>query len=166
MVYNFAETQNGTQEETTRLDKRPYLDEAWDLAEDKAEFVVSRYRDPNANLRTQLLRILQKAGVSPWPTLFQNLRASRATELAAEHPAHVAAAWLGHSTLVAQKHYWQVTDSDFDRAANAAQNPAHSIAASDEKPSPRKSGTPVIVGEFRYVPQCIGYQVPPHGLEP
>jgi hypothetical protein len=25
--------------------------------------------------------------------------------------------WLGHSTLVAQKHYWQVTDSDFKRAS-------------------------------------------------
>lgn len=40
----------------------------------------------------------------------------QATELAAEHPGHVAAAWLGHSTEVAQRHYWQVTDADFDRA--------------------------------------------------
>ncbi len=31
-------------------------------------------------------------------------------------PAHVAAAWLGHSTIVANKHYWQVTDADFERA--------------------------------------------------
>jgi len=55
------------------------------------------------------------------------LRASRATELASEHPAHVAAAWLGHSTLVANKHYWQVTDADFAKAIGtdeAAQNPA------------------------------------------
>jgi hypothetical protein len=28
----------------------------------------------------------------------------------------VAAAWLGHSTLVARKHYWQITDADFERA--------------------------------------------------
>ena len=41
---------------------------------------------------------------------------SRATELAAEHPSHVAAAWLGHSTIVAAKHYWQVTDADFEKA--------------------------------------------------
>lgn len=43
--------------------------------------------------------------------------ASCATELAGEFPPHVAAEWLGHSTLVAQKHYWQVTDSDFKRAS-------------------------------------------------
>jgi hypothetical protein len=54
--------------------------------------------------------------VAAWPKLFQNLRASRTTELAAEYPAHVAAYWLGHSTLVASKHYWQVTDADYERA--------------------------------------------------
>ncbi|HAY82860.1 MAG TPA: hypothetical protein DCY79_23880 [Planctomycetaceae bacterium] len=29
------------------------------------------------SLRTQLLRIIKKAGVNPWPKLFHNLRASR-----------------------------------------------------------------------------------------
>jgi hypothetical protein len=57
-------------------------------------------------LRTQLERIIAKTGPKPWPKLFQNLRASRATELAIEHPAHIAAAWLGHLTLVANEHYW------------------------------------------------------------
>ena len=78
--------------------------------------VITRYRDRNANLRTQLQRIIENAGLSPWPKLFQNLRASRATELAKEHPGHVAADWLGHSTAVAVKHYWQTTDDDFARA--------------------------------------------------
>ena len=51
-----------------------------------------RYRDTNANLRTQLLRIIASGpACTPWPKLFQNLRASRATELAAEYPGHVAA---------------------------------------------------------------------------
>jgi len=77
---------------------RPYLEEAFDP---EAVFVISNFRDANANLRTQLLRIIRKAEVSPWPKLFHNLRASRATELVAEHPIHVAAAWLGHSALVA-----------------------------------------------------------------
>ena len=84
---------------------RPYLETVWDAAEPGTVHVVTRYRDGNANLRTQLERIIARAGLKPWPKLFQNLRASRATELASEHPAHVAAAWLGHSTLVANKHY-------------------------------------------------------------
>jgi hypothetical protein len=95
---------------------QPYLEEAFNP---EAVFVISHYRDANANLRTQLLRIIRKAEVSPWPKLFHNLWGSRATELVAEYPTHVAAAWLGHSALVAQKHYWQVTETDFERAATA-----------------------------------------------
>ena len=105
---------------------RPYLEQVWDEAVPGVDHIITRYRDANANLRTQLNRILRKAGVAPWPKLFHNLRASRATELAADYPAHVAAAWLGHSTLIANKHYWQVTDDNFTKAvgSSAAQNPA------------------------------------------
>lgn len=107
---------------------RPHLEAAFDAAEPDTSHVITRYRSANQNLRTTFSKIIRRAGLSPWPKLFANLRASRATELAAEHPAHVAAAWLGHSTLVANKHYWQVTDAEFDRAAagdnKAAQNAA------------------------------------------
>ena len=99
---------------------RPYLADAFDRAEPGTEFVITRYRNDNANLRTQLNRILRRAGVRTWPKLFANLRASRATELVAEFPAHVAAAWLGHSTMIAAKHYWQVTDADFAKATAPA----------------------------------------------
>ncbi len=68
--------------------------------------------------------------MKPRPKLFQNLRASRATELAGEFPPHVAAEWLGHSTLVAQKHYWQVTDLDFERASGPT---CKSVSSPSEK---------------------------------
>jgi integrase len=84
------------------------------------QYVIRRYRDRNCNLRTQLIRIIKAAGLEPWPKLFVNLRASRATELAAEFPGHVAAAWLGHSNAIANRHYRQVTDADYDRASCAA----------------------------------------------
>ena len=64
----------------------PYLEEAFDLAPEGAVYVIGRYRDANMNLRTQLKRILRRAGVSPRPRLFHNLRASRETGLAAEYP--------------------------------------------------------------------------------
>jgi len=121
---------------------RPYLDTAWERSEPGADFIITRYRAAAQNLRTTFQKIIHRAGLMPWPKLFQNLRASRATELAAEHPAHVAAKWLGHSTLVAQKHYWQVTDADFDRAVGrggekAAQKAAQSVhAGSRTEPQP------------------------------
>lgn len=82
------------------------------------------------NLRTQLQRIIAKAGLKAWPKLFQNLRSTRETELAERWPEHVVCAWIGNSRVVARKHYLQVTDEHFERAAmlpegtkEAAQNP-------------------------------------------
>jgi len=104
---------------------RPYLQEAWDLAAEGAVHVVTRYRDACANLRTQFTRIIRRAGLTPWPKLFHNLRASRETELAAVHPLHVVCAWIGNNAMIAQKHYLQVTEADFERAMVVAQKRAH-----------------------------------------
>jgi hypothetical protein len=96
---------------------RPYLEEAFELAEPGARYVITRYREKGVNLRTQFRRIIRKAGQDPWPKLFHNLRATRQTELTAEYPIHVVCSWLGNTALIAAKHYLQVTEADFDRAA-------------------------------------------------
>jgi hypothetical protein len=54
------------------------------------------------------------------------MRASRETELAAEHPIHVVCAWIGNSQAIAARHYPQVTDEDF---REAGQNPGQQAAA-------------------------------------
>ncbi len=99
---------------------RPYLADAFDVAEPGTIYVISRSRDTSVNLRTRLMRIIRQAGLSPWPKLFQNLRASRETELAATYPLHVVCAWIGNSSAVAAKHYLQVTEADYERATVAA----------------------------------------------
>ena len=121
-----------------------YFEEAFELAAEGAVH-VTRYRDVNSNLRTQLLRIIRRAGVAPWPKLFHNLRVTRETELAASHPIHVVCTWIGHDAAIAQKHYLQVTDQDFERAANiapniarnpeTAQNTAHNPARTEHAPT-------------------------------
>ena len=68
--------------------------------------------------------------MKPRPKLFQNLRATRETELAESWPMHVVCAWIGNSQAVARKHCLQVTEDQFRRAA---QNPA---------PYPAESGLP------------------------
>ncbi len=60
------------------------------------------------------------AGEKPWPKLFQNMRASRETELIEDHPIHVVCSWIGNSAAIAAKHYLQVRESDFERAAESA----------------------------------------------
>jgi integrase len=89
-------------------------------AEPGTEFVITRYRQANSNLRTQLNRIIHKAGLKPWPKLFHNLRSSRQTELAQSYPIHVVCEWIGNSRAVAQEHYLQITDADFEHAAQKA----------------------------------------------
>jgi integrase len=103
---------------------RPYLDEAWHSAEDGQTHFITRYRDATDNLRTQLLRIIKRAGVDVWPKLFQNLRSSRQTELEEQFPSHVVCTWLGNSEQVARDHYLQVTDDHFAAAVKPVDAPS------------------------------------------
>jgi len=113
---------------------RPYLKEVFDQAEPGKKYVITKRRLRSANLRTQLERIIRLAGVEQWPRLFQNLRASRETELTKEHPLHVVVAWMGNSAPIAAKHYLQLTDDDFDKAVERG---AESGAGLVQKAVPR-----------------------------
>lgn len=97
----------------------PHLQAVHAEAPEGAEWVIMRYRQSNSNLRTQLERIIRRAGLQPWPKLFHNLRASRQTELEESFPSHVVCAWIGNSERVARLHYLQVTDDHFDRATKS-----------------------------------------------
>ena len=110
------------------------LSEAFEQAADGSRYVITRYRGANANLRTQFERIITRAGVASWEKLFQNLRASRETELLAEHPIHVVCEWMGHSALIAKKHYAKSREQDYELAAdpNARQNPKKRKTNSDD----------------------------------
>ena len=109
---------------------RSILDEAFEIFGDKSEYVVAapQYRAAantamgwkNSNLRTEMTRLLRRAGVSGWPRLFHSMRASRQTELQREFPLHVVCSWLGNSPRIAQQSYLLVTEDDFARAAGLA----------------------------------------------
>lgn len=96
-------------------------------------FVIDKqaYRDAantgegwkNANLRTQLLKRLEKARITPWARLFHSMRASRQTELEREYPIHVVCSWLGNSPKVAQRSYLLVTEADFLKAVTPEAKP-------------------------------------------
>ena len=76
---------------------RPYLEAVFDAAEPGTTYVIDKHRIASANLRTTLERICNRAGVQLWERPFQNMRATRETELTQEHPLHVVVAWLGNS---------------------------------------------------------------------
>ncbi|MBW3600624.1 MAG: site-specific integrase, partial [Planctomycetes bacterium] len=107
---------------------RPLLEEAFEAAEPGAVRVVSKHLDSNSNLRTTMEKIIKRAGLKPWPKLFQNLRSTRQTELAEEFPAHVVCEWIGNSQAVAAEHYLQTTEEHFARAARTTHKTTHGTA--------------------------------------
>jgi len=78
--------------------------------------VIAADSNISSNLRTQAHRIIKRAGLKPWGKTFQNLRASRETELVEDFPIHVVTEWLGNSPDIARKHYLQTHEEHFQRA--------------------------------------------------
>jgi integrase len=158
---------------------RPYLEECFELAEEGAVHVITRYRHSNANLRTTFSKVIRRAGERCWPKLFHNLRASRETELAAEYPIHVVCEWIGNTAAIAAKHYLTVREVDFERAASErgaqsgarrAHFPAQQETARNGK---KRNQTTQAESDTEFMPlsasRCDNLQmcpIPPRGLEP
>lgn len=121
----------------------PYLRQSQLAAPEDATYVIAKqaYRDAairpggwaNANLRTQLLKRLDQAGVTPWPRLFHSMRATRQTELENLFPRHVVCAWMGNSSVVAERNYLLVTEGDFKKAVRLPEAEAQNAAHVDDK---------------------------------
>lgn len=71
----------------------------------------------NASLRKTLQRAIVKAGVTPWPRLWHNLRGTRQNELLeAGHKRKAVYTWLGNSSDTADAHYEKCTEADKAKA--------------------------------------------------
>lgn len=106
---------------------RPYLREAYDAAKAAGQdcLLPNCYRHnsaANCNWRTNMTKAIKRAGLKPWPKLFQNLRANRATEVANQYGVAAEAAWIGHDPETAKEHYLRVTADDWHRAAGGTQS--------------------------------------------
>jgi len=92
--------------------------QAFAQAEPRTDYVITRFRDTSANLRTQFCRIIERAGFTPWPQVFHNMRRTRQNELERQFGQAVACQWIGNSVSVAKEHYLYATDADFEKAIN------------------------------------------------
>ena len=139
---------------------REYLEDSRELAGEAAndpnQPLITRYR-AGANLRTQLERIIGRAGLKPWPKLFQNLRSTRETELADQFPIHVVCQWIGNSQAVAKEHYLQTTEAHFETAKKVTQNPTQSGAKPREPERTGKDTNPRKPRENAKTPTKSGF---------
>lgn len=75
--------------------------------------MLTRYARSNSNLDKPLRKIIIKAGLLPWPKLFQKLRSSCETQWIKEGArADLVANWIGHSVKVQRQNYLQHTEED------------------------------------------------------
>ncbi len=81
-------------------------------------YCCPQYTNANQLYRKNVKAMVEKAGLTIWPKLFQNLRSPRETELAEQYPVQVVCAWIGNSPAVAAKPYLQVTDEHFSKAVH------------------------------------------------
>jgi len=170
MVVTSPKTEHHGPEKATRViplfpELRFALMEAFDAAKEGAVYVVDeRFRKAatgpagwqNANLRTTFTKIIKRAGLTPWPRLFHNLRASRETELVESYPVQVVTGWLGNTPKVALQHYLMTTDAHFEAAIKgdekAAQNPAqqvHAISRNTSQNERAKSEKPAFFSDLQ-----------------
>ncbi len=148
--------------------------EAFGQATEGVPWVITRYRSKACNLRTQLNKIIKRAGLLPWPKLWQNMRATRQTELAEAYPIQVVCTWIGNSQKIAQNHYLQTTDAHFAKAVeNPPQIPPQQAAvmgANGGKPTESTKTIPLVsaVGFSwlsTYAFDLPGQLLPTHGPE-
>lgn len=116
------------------------LNAAWDNAKEGAAKVLP-WVEEDSELRKDLQRIVSRAGLDIWPRIFHNLRSSRQTELEDQgYPSHVVSRWMGNTPQVARKHYLQLTDEHFERAARGGAALHQAVDAPGFRVSPARAG--------------------------
>lgn len=59
------------------------------------------------NIERTCVKIIERAGLTPWPKPLHTLRKNLVTDWQAKHPPLDVASWLGHDIRVAAEHYHQ-----------------------------------------------------------
>jgi integrase len=131
-------------------DVEEYLSDAFAVARKGQKHIFGPHVNAN-RLFDGFEKIVENAGYKPWPNLIKNLRLSCENDwlTAGEAPAHVIAAWIGHTIAVQNSSYAIVSDGHFEqfnartpsgsKSGNAGGNKPPRIDANDnESMSPPK----------------------------
>ena len=88
----------------------------WEHPESGMNYVLANIRH-TTNVLPTFKRIIKRAGLKAWPKPWQNMRATRATELENQFGAHKATERYGHTEKIAEAHYWMDTEDGSKAAA-------------------------------------------------
>ena len=89
------------------------------LGNEDEDYVVNRFSDrQKACLVHPFTTIAAKAGIGKIVRPFDNMRASRSSEIYRDYGGVAESTWLGHSPVIAKKCYLMIMDEDYDAAAS------------------------------------------------
>ena len=103
----------------------PFFSEAFEVAEDGAIFVCPSLRTrkkPRDYFCHRLKMATQAAGYTLWQKPFNNLRATRATEIEEEFGRKAESDWLGHGSDITLENYLMKTNEILLRAVGISKN--------------------------------------------
>lgn len=124
--------------------RKPLLDAFHAAPEGQELFFPTRYK--SSNLRTQIGRLCERAGLTPWPKRLQNLRLSCETDWMDSATLPLACKWSGNTPEVALKHYHLVRDTDYVRAATrGAESGAEQCRIETNRTDSKQTKTPASV---------------------
>jgi integrase len=110
----------------------PFLHEAWEAAPEKQAIMFPRHQASGQAIVGRLDVLCRKAGEVLWPKPMVNMRASAERDLiAAKHDIQQVASWLGHSPVIALKHYSRIIKEREARQAQGVIRPE--LQVSDAK---------------------------------
>lgn len=103
------------------------------IGADATGYVVELHRYTARGFRDNMLDFVKRAGLTAWPKLWQNLRASCGTDfIEAGEPITLVAAWIGNTAAVLERHYMIFRDAQFVRASNReSRQPRHELPSND-----------------------------------
>lgn len=146
-------------------------------AAEEGQSKVLPFIDTSDNLRTQIGRLCERAGVLPWVKPLQNLRLSCETDWMDTDGVANACKWSGNTVEVAMKHYHLVRDVDYLRAAqreggHSAEHGAERCRIEGNQTEGVQKTTPASEGDsqaYRSVPSNslagVSAIIPPRGIE-
>ena len=131
------------------------LQDVFDAAKPGEGHVVPQSMVSRTSLRRRFESIIRKAGLPQWADLYRVLRRNAETDWAQRFPQYVVSTWMGHDIRVSDRHYLQVPEELYVKAAG--------LTTEGKLQNNCKTDEP---GEIRECCKSLSYQMERTGLEP
>jgi len=110
-----------------------WLLKAFSTASGCRKVVMPQGSISGSNLWRDFGVICRRAGLERWPDWCQILRKNCETDWAQKYPQYVVSCWMGHDMSVSARHYLQVPEELYEKAAATNKSPTATKTATKSR---------------------------------